>query len=382
MKKICIITGARAEYGLLYWVIKGIQEDPEMELQLVATGMHLSPEFGLTYRQIEKDGFSICKKVETILSSDSSIGISKSIGLALISFAEAYEELKPDLIIVLGDRTEIFAAACAALIAGIPISHIHGGELTEGAYDDALRHSITKMSHLHFTSTETYRKRVIQLGEGPDTVFNVGALGLDNIKKLSLLSKNDVESAIKFNLLKQNILVTFHPVTLENATAKEQFQSLLDVLSELNDVGVIFTKPNSDKDGRCLIQMIDDFVEKHKSYSVAYSSLGQMNYLSTMKHMDAVVGNSSSGIIETPCMNIPTVNIGDRQKGRIMGETVVCCNPSYADIKRSIYQALQFDKTKEYDNPYGEGCASDQIVKIIKSVKNISIKKTFNDIRF
>ena len=271
MRKICIVTGTRAEYGLLYWLIKGVHEDSELELQLLVTGMHLSPEFGLTWKQIEQDGFPITKKIEILLSSDTAVGISKSNALALISFAEAFEELKPEVVVLLGDRTETFAAAQAALIAGIPIAHIHGGELTEGAYDDAIRHSITKMSHLHFTATETYRKRVIQLGEQPPTVYNVGAIGLDNIQKLKLLSRKEFEDSIERQLLEHNLLITFHPVTLENQSAALQFQNLLDVLDGQDDTLLIFTKPNSDKDGRIIIQMIDAYVNNNPSKAIAFS---------------------------------------------------------------------------------------------------------------
>jgi GDP/UDP-N,N'-diacetylbacillosamine 2-epimerase (hydrolysing) len=260
MKKICIVTGTRAEYGLLYWLIKGVNEDPELELQLVITGMHLSPEFGLTWQQIEKDGFHISRKIEILLSSDTAVAISKSMALAQLSFAEAFDQLQPEIVVLLGDRTETFAAAAASLIAGIPIAHIHGGELTEGAYDDAIRYSITKMSHLHFTATDVYRKRVIQLGESPETVFNTGAIGLDNIKKLQLLSKRKFENSIGRKLLKKNFLITFHPVTLEKQSAGEQFQQLLQTLDKLEDTLLIFTKPNSDKGGRIIIQMIDELL--------------------------------------------------------------------------------------------------------------------------
>jgi GDP/UDP-N,N'-diacetylbacillosamine 2-epimerase (hydrolysing) len=380
MKKICIVTGTRAEYGLLYWLIKGVQDDPDLELQLLVTGMHLSPEFGLTWKQIEKDGFPITKKIEILLSSDTAVGISKSNALALISFAEAFEELKPEIVVLLGDRTETFAAAQAALIAGVPVAHIHGGELTEGAYDDAIRHSITKMSHLHFTATDEYRNRVIQLGEQPETVFNVGAIGLDNIKKLQLLNRNDFEETIGHKLLKNNLLITFHPVTLENQSAKEQFQNLLDALDELDNTLLILTKPNSDKDGRIIIQMIDEYVKNNAEKAITFTSLGQLRYLSAIQYIDAVVGNSSSGIIEVPALNVPTVNIGDRQKGRITGPTIFNCGPVKEEISKALNNALKFDKTKQYPHPYGEGNTSEKILKILKSAENINLKKQFFDI--
>lgn len=382
MRKICIITGTRAEYGLLYWLIKGVHDDSELELQLLVTGMHLSPEFGLTWKQIEQDGFPIIKKIEILLSSDTAVGISKSNALAIISFAEAFEELKPEIVVLLGDRTETFAAAQAALIAGVPVAHIHGGELTEGAYDDAIRHSITKMSHLHFTATDEYRKRVIQLGEQPNTVFNLGAIGLDNIKKLQLLNRNDFEKSIGHKLSEKNLLITFHPVTLENQSAKEQFQNLLDALDEEENTLLIFTKPNSDKDGRIIIQMVDNYVKNNTDKAVAYTSLGQLRYLSAIQYMDAVVGNSSSGIIEVPAFNVPTINIGDRQKGRIMGPTIFSCAPAKEEISKALIKSFNFDKTKQYQHPYGDGNTSEKILKILKSTKNINLKKHFYDITF
>lgn len=380
MRKICIVTGTRAEYGLLYWLIKGVHEDSELELQLLVTGMHLSPEFGLTWKQIEQDGFPITKKIEILLSSDTAVGISKSNALALISFAEAFEELKPEVVVLLGDRTETFAAAQAALIAGIPIAHIHGGELTEGAYDDAIRHSITKMSHLHFTATETYRKRVIQLGEQPPTVYNVGAIGLDNIQKLKLLSRKEFEDSIERQLLEHNLLITFHPVTLENQSAALQFQNLLDVLDGQDDTLLIFTKPNSDKDGRIIIQMIDAYVNNNPSKAIAFSSLGQLRYLSAIQYMDAVVGNSSSGIIEVPAFHVPTVNIGDRQKGRILGPTIFSCEPKNEAISNALVKATNLDKIEQYKHPYGEGNTTEKILTVLKSINKINLKKKFFDI--
>jgi GDP/UDP-N,N'-diacetylbacillosamine 2-epimerase (hydrolysing) len=378
MKKICIVTGTRAEYGLLYWLIKGVDEDPELELQLIVTGMHLSPEFGLTWSQINEDGFLIARKIEMLLSSDTGIGISKSMGLAQISFAEAYDQLNPDIVLLLGDRTEIFSAACAALISGLTIAHIGGGESTEGAYDDAIRHSITKMSHLHFTSAEIYRQRVIQMGEQVDSVYNVGAIGLDSIKKLKLLTKVELEKSIKHKLSKRNLLITFHPVTLENDTAKLQFKALLEALDALNETLLIFTKPNSDKNGRIIIQMIDKYVQQNPQKAIAFTSLGQLRYLSAIPFMNMVVGNSSSGIMEVPIFNIPTVNIGDRQKGRIEGPTIFSCSPEKYDIFNSIEKAFLYNKAIQWDHPYGDGNTSKQILDIIKSsTGKIKIKKKF-----
>jgi len=382
MRKICVITGTRAEYGLLYWLIKEIEKDKDLELQLVVTGMHLSPEFGLTYKEIEKD-FKIDKKIEMILSSDTAVGISKSMGLAQISFAEAYEELRPDILVVLGDRYEIFSAASAAMIARIPIAHLHGGETTEGAFDEAIRHSITKMSHIHFVAAKEYKNRVIQLGEQPDRVFNVGGLGGDNINKLKLLSRESFEQDINFSLGEKNILVTFHPVTLESSTAEIQFKELLGALDDLQDTKIIFTKANSDTDGRVINSMIDDYVTNHGN-TISFTSMGQLNYLSALQFVDAVVGNSSSGLLETPSFKIGTIDIGDRQKGRIKADSVISCSPEKEDISKSLERLYSKDFqniVKNTKNPYGSGGASKKIISIIKDINLKGIlKKPFYDL--
>lgn len=383
-RKVCVVTGTRAEYGLLYWLLKEIEADPVLELQLIATGMHLSPEFGLTYKEIEKE-FSLNKKIEILLSSDTAVGVSKSMGLAQISFAEAYEELAPDVVVVLGDRFEIFAAVSAAMIAKIPLAHIHGGEATEGAFDEAIRHSITKMSHLHFTATEEYRRRVIQLGESPDRVFHVGGLGIDNIKNFSLLSKENFEESIAFKMGNRNILVTFHPVTLENATAEKQFGELLKACGELQDTHIIFTEANADTDGRIINRLIDEYVAEHPTTSISFPSLGQLRYLSAMQFVDAVVGNSSSGLLEAPSFQVATVNIGDRQNGRIKAKSVIDCLP----FKKNILQAMDHLYSNEFqkqldtvENPYGNGGASKKIKSVIKQTPlgNI-LKKRFCDLK-
>lgn len=389
-RKICIVTGSRAEYGLLMPLLEQIASDAELELQLIATGMHLSPEFGLTYQDIRKDGFNINEKIEILLSSDTPIGISKSMGLAMISFAEAYERLKPDIIVVLGDRFEIFSAVASALVSRIPVAHIHGGEITKGAFDNSFRHSITKMSHLHFTSTEEYRKRVIQLGEQPDRVFNVGAIALENIKRLKLLSKEALEKELDFTFGKQNLLVTFHPATLEDNTSQVEFQNLLDVLDELNNTNIIFTKSNADTYGRIINKMIDEYVAKNPQKTTAFTSLGQLRYLSIMQFVDAVVGNSSSGIVEAPSFKLPVVNIGDRQNGRIKAVNVIDVACSRIDIKKGVEQALskEFRKgIRNIENPYAkyeDGRISDRIKETLKNIdldKSI-IKKAFCDIEF
>ena len=383
VRKICVVTGTRAEYGLLYWLMKEIESDKELQLQLIVTGMHLSPEFGLTYQEIEKD-FKIDKKIEMLLSSDTSVGISKSMGLAQISFSESYENFQPNLIVVLGDRYEIFSAVSAAMIARIPVAHLHGGEATEGSIDEPIRHSITKMSQLHFTATEEYKNRVIQLGEHPDRVFNVGGLGIDNIKKLQLLSKNDFEKLINFNLNKNNILVTFHPVTLEESTAKEQFQELLYSIDELKDTNVIFTKANSDTDGRIINNMIDNYVFTHDN-TISFKSMGQLKYLSALQFMDAIVGNSSSGLLEAPSFKITTVDIGDRQRGRVKADSVICCMPNKKSIDnalRKIYSKDFKNILKNVKNPYGDGGASQKIKETIKNISlNGILKKSFYDFK-
>ena len=384
-RKVCIVTGSRAEYGLLYWLIKEVEADKNLKLQLIATGMHLSSEFGLTYKEIDKD-FKIDKKIDMHLSSDTSIGISKSMSIAQTSFAKAYIELKPDIVVVLGDRYEIFSAVSSAMISRIPIAHLHGGEATEGSIDEAIRHCITKMSHLHFTATEEYSKRVMQLGEDSKRVFNVGGAGIENIKRLKLLTKVKFEKSINFKLKKKNVLVTFHPVTLEIKTSKKYFQELLNSIDELEDTNIIFTKANSDADGKIINQMIDKYISKNLDKSIGVASLGQLNYLSALQYVDFVIGNSSSGLLEVPSFRIGTINIGDRQNGRIKADSVVDCLPNKKSIKKAIkiVYSKKFQKfLKDVKNPYGDECASKKIIKVLKSVKLENIlKKTFFDIKF
>jgi GDP/UDP-N,N'-diacetylbacillosamine 2-epimerase (hydrolysing) len=382
-RKICIITGTRAEYGLLRWVMQGIKDDNELTLQIIATGMHLSPEFGLTYKAIEQDGFEIDRKVEMLTSSDTSVGIAKSMGLGMIGFADALHDLKPDLIVVLGDRFEIFSAVSAALVARIPVAHLHGGETTEGAFDEALRHSITKMSHLHFVAAEPYRQRVIQLGEQPDHVFLVGGLGIDNIKHLQLLDRAALEASLDFKLGVKNLLITFHPVTLETSTAVNQMQELLAALAQLKDTQLIFTLPNADTDGRALIEMVQNFVKQHPN-ARAYTSLGQLRYLSCIAQVDGVLGNSSSGLAEVPSFKKGTINIGDRQRGRIQADSVINCEPTRENITTALVQLYSADfqtSLHKVINPYGEGGASTKVVNTLKCypVEGI-VKKFFYDL--
>lgn len=369
-RKICVITGTRAEYGLLRWLMQSIKDDPQTTLQVIATGMHLSPEFGNTYEAIEGNGFTIDCKVEMLVSSDTPVGITKSMGLGLIGFADALDYLKPDLIVVLGDRFEIFAAVSAALVARIPVAHLHGGESTEGLIDDAFRHSITKMSHLHFVAAESYRDRVIQMGEQPERVYLTGGLGIDSIKRLNLLSKEELENSLDFKLGEKNLLVTFHPVTLERATAGAQFQELLAALENLEETKLIFTFPNADTDGRILIKMIEKFVAEN-SNARAYASLGQLRYLSCVAQVDGVVGNSSSGLTEVPSFKKGTVNLGQRQGGRLQATSVINCEPRRGEIEKALVTLYSpdFQKTLvETENPYGDGGASDRIFSIIKNI--------------
>lgn len=367
-RKICVVTGTRAEYGLLYWLMKELQEDSDFELQIIATGMHLSPEFGLTYQQIEQDGFIIDEKVEMLLSSDTPVGITKSLGLATIGFADSLERLFPDLLVVLGDRYEILAAVQAALVARIPVAHIAGGDTTEGAIDEAIRHSITKMSHLHFVTNEISAQRVRQLGENPAHVYNVGHTGIDAIKRVRLLEKKELEESLGFAFKPINFLVTFHPVTLEETSSQTQFQELLYALDSFGpEVGIIITKPNSDTDGRVLIQMIDEFCQT-RPHVQAYVSLGQQRYLSAIHHVNAVIGNSSSGLYEVPAFKKPTINIGDRQKGRLKSSSVIDCPPEKEAIIEAIQMGLQQDWS-EVESMYGDGGASEKIIAILKQQK-------------
>ena len=385
MKKVCVITGTRAEYGLLYWTLKALKEDAEIALQLCVTGMHLSPEFGLTYQKIEEDGFTIDYKVESLLSADTGSSIGKSIGLGTIGFADAFQQLTPDLVLVLGDRFEILAAVIAAMAARIPVGHCHGGEATEGLIDESIRHSITKMSHLHFTATDTFSKRVIQLGEQPKNVFCVGALGIENINKISYRSKQDLEKIYDITFLEKNYLITFHSETLSKQSPQNQFNELLLALDNVKDdkTFFLFTKPNADNEGRELISMIDEYVKNNPKNAFAVTSLGQKNYLSALKIVDLVVGNSSSGLIEVPSFNIPTINIGERQRGRIKSKSIIDCDVNHESILSAIKKAFDNEfrlELKNIKNPYGNSNASHRILEVIKrtNLNSLLKKKFFN----
>jgi UDP-hydrolysing UDP-N-acetyl-D-glucosamine 2-epimerase len=383
MRKICIVTGTRAEYGLLRALIGAVHEADDLALQLVVTGMHLAPEFGSTAVEIERDGFPIAERVEMLLSSDSSIGIAKSTGLGLVGFADAFGRLRPDICVLLGDRFEMLSAAAAALFLGIPLAHIHGGEATEGAFDEAIRHSITKMSHLHFVAEEVYRRRVIQLGEAPDRVFTVGALGADAIRNLELLDRAALETSLGEPLSLRNILITYHPPTLDGAGATRQMQALLDALETLDEsYGLIFTMPNADTRGRELGRMVKQFADVHPRARV-FNSLGQLRYLSLMSFADAVVGNSSSGLIEAPVFGVPTLNIGDRQSGRIKPETVVDCEPDFNAIRAGLAAILAASFRRR---PVGAGAGEGSTSAIMRELRAASLngilKKRFHDLEF
>ena len=384
MRKICIFSGTRAEYGIMSRLFRLIDDDPELQLQIIVTNMHLSPEFGLTYKEIEADGFHIDKKVEMLLSSDTPNGTLKSMGLAIIGFADALYDLKPDLAIILGDRYEMLAAAEACLIYKVPVAHLYGGEITEGAYDDAIRHCITKLSHLHFTSTEEYRNRVIQLGEAPERVFWVGALGVNNIRNEEIMSLQELENSLNFNLGEKYLLVTFHPVTMEISTAAQQCDNLLIALNEVNnDYNLLFTLPNSDTGGRIIIQKVKDYVANHPDKAYAITSLGKKRYYSALKYATAVVGNSSSGLVEAPSFNIPTLNIGNRQLGRTRGESVVDVPASLDGIRKGlqiILSSVFIDKARLSTNPYEKDNTLETIFHIIKNypLDNIIMKSFYN----
>ncbi len=386
MKKIIsILTATRAEFGLLKPLISSLLTVEEFDVRIVVTGAHLAQEYGLTYKEIEDFGFNIDEKIEILLSSDTSTAISKSMGLAMISFSEYFDRLKPDMLVVLGDRYETLAVVLAAANQKIPIAHLHGGETTEGAIDESIRHAITKFSYLHFTSTEEYRNRVIQLGEDTSRVFNVGALGVENILKEKLLSKEELSKSLDVDLDKDFAVVTFHPVTLENSSAEEQAKELLDALKERDDINFIVTKANADTDGRVINKLIDEYA-KENSNIFSFTSLGMIRYLSSLKYCKMVLGNSSSGIIEAPSFKIPTINIGDRQKGRLQATSVINCMPN----KNEILESFEYAFSKEFKdilkvtiNPYGDGDTTSKIKNILKQKllnENIDLKKRFYDL--
>lgn len=383
-KTISIFTSTRADYGLFKPLIDELIKENTLDIKIVVTGSHLSREFGNTYKEIENDGLTIDEKIDILVYGDNPTSVSKSMGLALISFSDYFKRIKPDLLIVLGDRYETLAVVIAAANQGIPIAHLYGGESTEGAIDEAIRHSITKFSQVHFTSTETFRSRVIQLGEQPDTVFNVGALGIDNIVKEKLYTRSEVEAKLNLEADKKYALITYHPVTLDNNN-REQISNLLNALEKFPDLFLIFTKANADKGGSEINYFISEFVDKHNN-AILRDSLGRKLYLSAMKYADLIIGNSSSGITEAPSFGVPTVNIGDRQKGRIFADSVINSTTQKEDIIKAIELALSNEfrgKCSSTVNPYGDGNASKRIKEIIVKLlsnNSIKLKKSFYDI--
>jgi GDP/UDP-N,N'-diacetylbacillosamine 2-epimerase (hydrolysing) len=384
-RKICVITGSRAEYGLLRWIMQGIKDHPDLTLQLIATGMHLSEDFGMTVGEIEYDGFKVNFKVESLDKNDSAVGIAGAMSRGLSGVAKALDNLKPDLILVLGDRYEIFVSVAAALVAKIPVAHIHGGELTIGAFDDALRHAITKMSHLHFVATQEYGNRVIQLGENPRSVHLIGGLGVDTINKLKLLDRKELEKELDLVFNKKNLLITFHPATLDESTATSQMRELLSALSDLKDTTLIFTMPNADTGGLAIMKIINNFVAENPN-AHAFTSLGQLKYLSCILQVDGVVGNSSSGLTEVPSFKKGTINIGDRQKGRLQAQSIINCEPkmqSIVDAIDRLYSEEFKNNLMSTVNPYGQGGASDKIIETISKISLSGIvKKTFYDLDY
>jgi UDP-hydrolysing UDP-N-acetyl-D-glucosamine 2-epimerase len=379
-RKVAVVTGSRAEYGLLYWVLHDLREAPDIHLQLVVTGMHLAPEFGLTVGDIERDGFVIAQRVECLLSSDTPGGVAKSMALGLAGMSDALQRLNPDVLLVLGDRFEIMVAVQASLVHGIPVAHIAGGDTTEGAFDEAIRHCITKMSHLHFVTNDESARRVRQLGEDPRHVYVVGNPGLDHLRRLPLLGREALEAALGAPLARCNLLVTFHPVTLEPEESEHQFGELLAALDEYdNGTALWFTRPNADTGGRALATALDTWAAQRVGRVHVYASLGQLRYLSLMSHADAVVGNSSSGLYEAPSFRIPTVNIGDRQRGRLAPASVVNCKPERGAILSALNKALAMD-CSEIVNPFGDGQTAPRIVAALRQIPPRAelIKKRFH----
>lgn len=383
MRKICVITGTRAEYGLLSRLMKMIQDDKTLQLQIVVTNMHLMPEFGNTYREIEADGFVIDKKVPMSAPTNDANGVVKSMSMELSGLADALQDLSPDMMVILGDRYEMLMAASTALIYKIPIAHLYGGEITEGAFDDAIRHAITKMSHLHFTSTEEYRQRVIQMGENPERVFYVGSIGVENAQKVSLMSKEDLMDSLHFNMDKNTVVATYHPVTLSNNSIESQINAFLEALDEMPNLKIIFTMPNSDTGGKIIMHKLNEFVQTHIERATVFTSLGMKRYLSVLQYVGAVIGNSSSGLCEVPSFGIPTLNIGDRQKGRISCDSVVNCGSTKEAVQNGLRKVLSpemADIAKHVRNPYEKKNTAENIFKVIKSypLDNLLQKQFYN----
>ncbi len=373
-KRVCFITGSRAEYGLQYQIIRKVKSSKFLELKLIVTGMHLESQFGNTYKEIEADGFKIDDKIKIISQKDTIKGVVNSFSSAVKKISESIKMIRPDIIVLLGDRYEIFAASCAAMFNNVPIAHIHGGEITEGMIDEAIRHSITKMSHIHFTSTEEYKRRVIQMGEDKSKVYNFGAPGIENIQSLKKISKSSLEKKLRIKFNKKNILITFHPLTLEPGNTLKEFNELLDALKEEKKTNLFFTKSNSDFQGTQINKLIDRFV-KHSENYFSFKSLGRLNYLSLLSHVDVIVGNSSSGIIEAPSLKVSTINIGDRQKGRVRSKTIIDCRSEKFSIIKALKKSYSknFKKvTRQARNPYQKNKTS---FNIVRKLENTSTDK-------
>lgn len=381
-RRIAVFTGTRAEYGLLYWLMKGIQASKNLQLQVIVSGMHLSPEFGETWKQIEADGFQVDAKVEMLLSSDTPVGVVKSMGLGTIGFADALDRLKPDLLVVLGDRFEALAVAQAALVMRIPVAHLHGGEITEGAYDDAIRHAIAKMASLHFTAAEPYRRRVIQMGEAPESVFNVGAVGLDHLLRAVPMSQDELSASLGFELREPYFLVTYHPVTLAAEDPETTCRAMLAAIDRFPGYQAILTYPNADNGGRTMIPILKDYARSQPGRVLTIPSLGFRRYLSALGRAGAMIGNSSSGLIEAPAFGVPTVNIGARQLGRLAADSVLHCAPDTESIRTAIEKALSPDFAaicRGAVNPYGQGNAAAQIVRVLETHSG-PFPKRFHDL--
>jgi UDP-hydrolysing UDP-N-acetyl-D-glucosamine 2-epimerase len=378
MKKVCIFTGNRAEYGLLYWLIRDLNASRQFELQLLVSGSHLSPEFGNTASFIDMNDITAVEHVEMLVSSNSSVGTAKSVGLGIVGYADALRRLAPDILVVLGDRFEALAVAQTALFLRVPVAHIHGGEVTEGAYDDQIRHAISKLSLLHFTSNEVHRKRVVQLGEDPTRVFNVGAIGLDHLERSSLMTVSEISSSLSFDFSIPYVLLTYHAATLSDEDPEKTLESIIFALKQYPEFRVVLTYPNADDGGTSIIDCIERHVEANPDRMISSPSLGHKRYLSVLKNARLVIGNSSSGIIEAPALGVATVNVGHRQRGRISANSVYNCDPDVGEIAIAIRRALDHDASQTI-NPYGQGGVSRKIMHHLREA-NLALGKKFYDL--
>lgn len=381
-RRICVVTSSRADYGLLAPPMRLIREDPDLDLQVIVTGMHLTTEFGFTYRRIEQDGFSVSARVECLQRGDDVASVTKSIGQGVIGFADALQHLRPDIMMVLGDRYEVLAAVQAAHIARVPVAHLCGGDTSDGAFDEGVRHAITKMAHLHFATNQNAARRLRQMGENPDNIHLVGNPGLDQIRDIQRLSREETFASLSIPARPYNLLVTFHPETLAMERSLTQLAELLTALSELGpEFGLVISGPNSDSEGRSFTRRIEDFVSDHEN-AILRISLGQKLYLSTLSHCDALIGNSSSGLYEAPAFKVPTVNIGDRQRGRLKAESVIDCPAESPAIIQAIIKAMSLDCSR-VENPYGDGKSAPRIVAALKALQEPAalLRKHFYDLK-